>query len=107
MFSSVGAGFGRDIHRRILTATQLLIARTLSSARSCIFQLHIFVRFEAGVSQSGYRGGMPCEHNGSKEILGNRGDCDSSRPWHEEKGKLAVRLFAFLRECFPNIREQK
>lgn len=90
VFSSVGVGFGRDIHRRILTAAQLLIARTSSSSHSCIFQLHIFVRFEECVSQSGHRGGLAFGYSRSKEILGNRGDCDCSRPWHEGKGKLAL-----------------
>lgn len=113
MFSSVGVGFGRDIHRRILTAAQLLISRPPSSFHTCISQLDILARFEEGVSQSGHRGGVAFWYGGSKEIFGNRGDCDSSRPWHEDKDRMTllmlnwcIWLFAFLRECFPKIGEQ-
>lgn len=42
------------------------------------------------------------------------GDCDSIRPWHEDKDKMALLVVElvhlavrFLRECFLKIGEQK
>lgn len=33
---------------------------------------------------------MAFGYSGIKEIFGNREDCDSNRPWHEDKDTMAL-----------------